>query len=148
MEQIHEATTSVVIPENWKDLPNKQLIDLLNSTTVKSIVEFARNSPEFKDFVISHRNEINDLNPISLLIEDMFPTDMDNLYEFSVLVRVGHVNASGNDEEVLRAPRESDLRETLSLFSPVDFVEVKLTHPHGFEGDISNLIGRPLEVGF
>ena len=146
MEQIHEATTSVIIPENWKELPPKKVIELFNSSTVKSIVNFARNSAESKAFIISHKNDINDLNPISILIEDMFPTDMDNLYEFSILVRIGHVNASGNDEEVIPAPRESDLREVLSLFSPVDFVEVKLTYPNGFEGDISNLIGRPLEV--
>ncbi|KAE9547803.1 hypothetical protein FO519_008984, partial [Halicephalobus sp. NKZ332] len=145
MEQIHEPTTSVVIPDNWKELNPKKVVDLLNSSTVRFVVDFAKGSPEAKNFVLSHKNEINDLNPNSIMMEDMFPTDVDNIYEFSVLVRIGHVNASGNDEEVIPAKRESDLREVLSFFSPVDFVEVKLTYPGGFEGDISNLIGRPLE---
>uniref|UniRef100_A0AC34R0G7 Uncharacterized protein n=1 Tax=Panagrolaimus sp. JU765 TaxID=591449 RepID=A0AC34R0G7_9BILA len=145
MEQLQEEPSTLNLSDDWQKLDPKEVLKLLNLTTLNAIVSFAKSSSEAKSFVISNRDRIVDLNPISLAIEDIFPTDEDNVYQFVILARIGHVNASGNDEESVPAKTESELREILQLFAPVDFVEVKMTFPNGFEDDIAQLIGRPLE---
>lgn len=145
MEQTQEAQSTTTIPQNWKDIEPSQFLELLRAASLKDVMDFARSSPEAGEFITQHINDLTDLNPYSILIEDYFPTDADNIYEFSVLVRLGHNNAQGVDEERLLAKTAKDLREIVSFLRP-DVLDIKLTYFSSFKDEIESIMKRPLSV--
>uniref|UniRef100_A0A914QS17 Uncharacterized protein n=1 Tax=Panagrolaimus davidi TaxID=227884 RepID=A0A914QS17_9BILA len=143
MEQIQESSAFTLIPKDWETLNPESFIKLLNESSVKDIIDFARSSEAAGKFVKENIEKINDLNPFSIMIEDGFPTDDDRIYHFYITVRLGRKTANGTDEEKLLAKTSNDMREILMFLRP-DILDIKLTYFSSFKDEIEQILGRSL----
>uniref|UniRef100_A0AC34F8Z2 Uncharacterized protein n=1 Tax=Panagrolaimus sp. ES5 TaxID=591445 RepID=A0AC34F8Z2_9BILA len=124
MEQIQESSTSTIIPKDWESLDPESFIQLLNQSSVKDIIHFARSSEAAGKF-------------------DGFPSDDDRIYHFYITVRLGRTLSNGTDEEKILAKTSNDMREILMFLRP-DILDIKLTYFSSFKDEIEKTIGRSL----